>query len=1160
MQFRDIIIRLLISKRCFMRFSGLLIVLLLSAVLVSAQETAPTPTPDPLAATIVEPPTDRESLDAAVAIVGAGERAVALETFLKSYPESELKVRAGELLASARAAMADEALRQGNAAEGVELFKRAVREAPDPISEALFTAVLMRIPTNLYLLNQREAAFDVAELLEARSEGDSKRLVAVASFYNSIKYATGARRLSEKAVAADPQNAFAYQSLGVAHRLGFDLAGAAVDYANALELSPKSVAIMSNLAELKRALGEYSEAEKLYDAILEIEPENGAAKAGRIATLFSLGRSDEAEGYLNKELLDESENSIALIYAAQYYIANGKPDLALRYANPVIEKDPKALWAYLAAARALMQKGEPASAEELLVKAAQSASSSVLVYELSLVKMKMGLFREAAELIKTAFYFENGKIVTDLDGRIGAEADTFKDLVALERKSAISVVEDGYSLEEDADLKSLLAFETSVSAEAPDKEAVESSARAFAGREGEFGSIRKIYAASRMLDSSVGTETASELTKEAIPGIDAALNSKYGVVSILADELFQSRRSANAEGKILFTPTVSKQRLDSLLRGKVEVLAGRARIAEGNNAEAKIRLKRAASVLPKDSYLWSETMWTLGTLYQNENAEKDALDYYASSIANSPATSERKELVESLYFKVFGETTGYGAFIAKKREADPSAFPVDMFLKNPSKVDGIQTVSETPKESVGETTPAPKPLVEDVNLTLASLVKPETDASKEPATSTNTDTNSIDPKTVAEKTATPTETSTDTETPKEVETVEADTKSAETSAPATTEVPKDPETTEVSTDDPKSPAENTDVTTTNTTGSSTNETTETPKSETNVIPTADTAVSPEPTPAEVDSKTTDASVIPVDSEESNEPPTTDTATEVPAPSPSPETVVGDSTEKPIDSDITVETQDSSVPDPSEEIVETVSDTEDPVDDTPAKVDPPQTDEVVTEPTDVSKENIPENSTTPTKPEVIDVSTEPTTTSTDNSSTENPEKPVVDSVTADPKTNNETTTNELPTPAETVVSDSVEIKPESTTSTTNNPQEKDLIDLGAHRPRFVPLDKIRPAQTDAIEPCSFVVSQENVSIVANGGSFGIIVGLKNYGKPYVMRASSSSQNDVQIKYEPEIGSLDGRAFFVIRSVSENKGNFEVYFESPCGRFKVDVTVN
>ena len=121
------------------------------------------------------------------------------------------------------------------------------------------------------------------------------------------------------------------------------------------------------------------------------------------------------------------------------------------------------------------------------------------------------------------------------------------------------------------------------------------------------------------------------------------------------------------------------------------------------------------------------------------------------------------------------------------------------------------------------------------------------------------------------------------------------------------------------------------------------------------------------------------------------------------------------------------------------------------------------------------------------------------------------------------------------------------------------QNAALIDLGAARPRFVPEEKIRRADADDPNACRVVTSQDRVSIIANGGSFGIVVGLANYEKAYVLRATSLAPNDVSIAYEPDIGSVDGRAFFVIKSKSEKTGEFEIEFETPCGTKKVKVDV-
>ena len=78
------------------------------------------------------------------------ERVKRLEEFVKSnqLPEPIAQL-AQALLTSARAALGDERLRAGDRAAGVELFRKAVEGAPEPMPNKLFIEVVAQLPGNL---------------------------------------------------------------------------------------------------------------------------------------------------------------------------------------------------------------------------------------------------------------------------------------------------------------------------------------------------------------------------------------------------------------------------------------------------------------------------------------------------------------------------------------------------------------------------------------------------------------------------------------------------------------------------------------------------------------------------------------------------------------------------------------------------------------------------------------------------------------------------------------------------------------------------------------------------------------------------------------------------------------------------------------------------
>lgn len=165
----------------FMRYTALILIMTLFSFALFAQ----TPETDISENTNSEVKTETKTaktdetaeLEKAIAVQNATERIAALQNFLTDYPESAEKVRALELIVSARSEIAAENLRLSETQKGVELFKIAVREAPTPVSDKLFESVLLQIPTNVWVRGERIAAFDIAKILEEKIGDNPKQIL-----------------------------------------------------------------------------------------------------------------------------------------------------------------------------------------------------------------------------------------------------------------------------------------------------------------------------------------------------------------------------------------------------------------------------------------------------------------------------------------------------------------------------------------------------------------------------------------------------------------------------------------------------------------------------------------------------------------------------------------------------------------------------------------------------------------------------------------------------------------------------------------------------------------------------------------------------------------------------------------------------------------------
>src|SRR5205085_2860268 len=127
-------------------------------------------------------------------------------------------------------------LAAGDVPSAAALFKAAVNDAPDPVPHELYTETLSKFPANVFFRGGRDEGREIALLIEPKIRSNAKQLLDLAGFYMSVEDGSGAKRLAEAALKVDPNSAAAYQALGLASRMDFQLDASAAAYAKALEI------------------------------------------------------------------------------------------------------------------------------------------------------------------------------------------------------------------------------------------------------------------------------------------------------------------------------------------------------------------------------------------------------------------------------------------------------------------------------------------------------------------------------------------------------------------------------------------------------------------------------------------------------------------------------------------------------------------------------------------------------------------------------------------------------------------------------------------------------------------------------------------------------------------------------------------------------------
>jgi uncharacterized membrane protein YgcG/tetratricopeptide (TPR) repeat protein len=628
----------------------------------AAAATKSTPVKQKTAAEIAEQDLDESEEVELTLTKPLPERAVKLKEFLDTHPESKARPRAIELLISTHAGLGDQKLKNGDMAGGVEQMMRAIDEADTSISEKLFAGVIAQIPVNLYLRGEREAAFKAAQNIEAKFGTDPKRLLEVAGFYLGIERGSDTVRVAGNAVKLAPDLAEAHRLLAVGLHISLRLDEAAAEYKKTLELDPSSKVSRGSLADLYRAAGKSEEALALYNEQLAADPKDKAARAGKVISLFELNRTDEANSALEAALAEEPRNLPLLAGAAYWFAAHNNYEKAFELALKATAIESRYTWAQIALARALVGVNRPLDAERALRYGRQYGKFPTLNYELANVLASMGLYDEAAEVLRQSFTIKDDQIQTYLAGTLPVSDASFLDLLAPERRAALFQPTSADSAANAKMMKGLLAFNSAITmgeGQKIDEAAAAAAAKEFAAGSDSMRGFRQVYAASRLVRNAVGISTALDLIAEARKAGDEALKLPVATLAVQADEFRDLRASAISSGNVPDVAPAPAAALSNLYKGRLEDLEGWALFNNEKYSDAATHLKKAAVMLPAETPAWRTALWHLGVTLEQSGQKEEALEAYIKSYKGEPEPSAvRRSVIEQLYKRVNGSLEG----------------------------------------------------------------------------------------------------------------------------------------------------------------------------------------------------------------------------------------------------------------------------------------------------------------------------------------------------------------------------------------------------------------------------------------------------------------------------------------------------------------------
>jgi tetratricopeptide (TPR) repeat protein len=650
--------------------------------------------------------------DKTTALADAAPRIAALKKFIQNFPKSARRAEASTLLVTAEFASGNDKLVAGEIDGAADLYTAAATDAPKPVPEQLWTDTLSRIAPNLYFRGARGEALDITKVLEGKAESSVGQLLNIATFYLNIENGGEAKRVAEAATKLDANSSAAYQILGLANRMDFQLEDSAAAFAKALDLDPESLTARRGLAEMKRSLGKSDEAVALYREILAKDETNVPARTGLLLSLFDAGDRSDAEAEMTKSLETNSGNVILLAGAAYWYAAHNEGDKAVDYAQKALAADPRFIWSHVALARGLLAQNKPAEAEKTLLAARRYGNFPTLEYEIASARLSAGLYREAAEELAHSFSVKDGMIQARLGGRVARESKYFTELVGYERRASIFAPTAADNPENAAQLRALLELKQELDAVTPNVDMVTQAADDFVRGDDKMKVHRQVFAATQLLDKKTALPKVLEIVKAAPQSLDAGLDVPDASTAVLASELYESRKIAAAREDYVTVPAVPRATLSSVLRGRIEDITGWAYYQMDDPMQAAVHLRRAVGVLPSDSSYWRSSLWRLGTALMVSGKDVEALDSYIKSYNGTPPDAVRYNAIEAVYKRVNGTTDGLEAKIGPNpappvstelvaQKTEPSPTP-----EIPAAVPATATPSPVPEQKP-ELTPGP---------------------------------------------------------------------------------------------------------------------------------------------------------------------------------------------------------------------------------------------------------------------------------------------------------------------------------------------------------------------------------------------------------------------------------------------------------------------
>ena len=254
--------------------------------------------------------------------------------------------------------------------DAVAVAERAAQLEPERAGLQSNIGVLQLARGNV---EHAETAFKKAVATEPNAV---KPLLAIANFYQNVGRFSDAEAALRRALALEPKNPRANQTLGKL-LIASDRPLEAEPFVIVATQEIGTVEAKLSLADYYLAIGKVKESLHLLEQV-SASPEGYAS--GRIRTAmisYASGKTDEAHRILNEVLTKDPKNATALAVEGRFLLAEHKPHEALTLANAALAADPRSAQAYVTLGHVHLARNAPDEARKAFAEALNNDPSRV---------------------------------------------------------------------------------------------------------------------------------------------------------------------------------------------------------------------------------------------------------------------------------------------------------------------------------------------------------------------------------------------------------------------------------------------------------------------------------------------------------------------------------------------------------------------------------------------------------------------------------------------------------------------------------------------------------------------------------------------------------------------------------------------------------------